>query len=419
MVNFTLALGIIFLLMPELSFLSQRSGTCYASERAVSLKVLQQRLQFCQKNGRCSDLLLNFAGLTRIDGYTLDEPNHDLIVFGIVDKTAPSLHTQDFVVALRNAWGKYARREGNTLYYTNPGCSIDPDPNTVKKLNKLADRILRGDTIEDVDRGIEKWHAICKRPQKVRVLGIPFNTHFARVMVEADYYMKNLTNGSVQLGIDGFSSMIDMTMSRIKEDVVAQRPVSVAISAMNRFEFYPGENKYYDDEETVMIKQCPVQLITEAEYLSRSGQIRGTGRVDPIAKKFADDFTAHYQEIARERPIYQELEGLFRFVALAKILKYKNVRADLDYLLNDFELESEKVKPKLPGVSHLKDFEHRIEHADGYQQIKLWLPSCGGVGIDLEVTSESFEKVEASQAAQIRDRVLEMRPEPASLFWEI
>ena len=78
---------------------------------------------------------------------------------------------------------------------------------------------------------------------------------------------------------------------------------------MNRFWFSPGENRYVDGDDTVLITECPVALKTEEELLDASGQrIQGTGQADPLAAAFAADFTARYTEIASRRNIYTKLD---------------------------------------------------------------------------------------------------------------
>ncbi len=379
---------------------------------AVSLRVLQERLGACMANGNCPNELLNLGGLTKIYGYVIDEANQDVILFGEVENQAPPLHTEDFVVALRNAWFKYSNRQGNTITFANPGCSIDPDPNVVRQLNEIANRIGANASGNGIENAIRHWHNVCERPQGVRVLGIPFQTRFAKVMIDADYYMKNLVNGSVQAGVAGFESLIDMTVTRVREDIVNKRPISVRIGALNRFEFVPGENTYLEDEGIVFIEKCPVTLVTEEEYLSTKGdQIGGTGQADPMAQQFADSFSVHYAEIAKKEPIYLELEGLFRFVALAKIMKDKNVVFSLDYFLERFPVPEKPVASTLPGISHVKDFEHRWDYQGGYQIAKLWFPSCGGVGIEINVNPENFKQ---QRMHELRQAILQARPTLAS-----
>ena len=52
-------------------------------------------------------------------------------------------------------------------------------------------------------------------------MGVPFDTHFAKVMVNADYYMKRLVNGSVDLNVAGFRSLMSMSVDAGKKALAA------------------------------------------------------------------------------------------------------------------------------------------------------------------------------------------------------
>lgn len=390
--------------------------------RAVSLKVLQNRLKACQEKGSCPDELLQLAGLKRIVGYVVDVPNHDIILLGQVDDTLPSLYLENFVIAVRNAWLKYATRKGNTIYYSNPGCSIDPSPRVREQLDVTKRDIFRSSSVDQIEKRIQRWHEVCRSPQQVRVLGIPFNTRFAWVMVKADYDMKNLVDGSDSLNIPGFISLTDMSLEIAKSDIIQGKPVSIPLSSMNRFWFYPGKNGYREDERVVTIDQCPVVLLSEEEYLTKKGGITGTGRPDPLANRFCEIFTSKYAEVAKQRPLYIELENLFRFVALAKIINFKSAHneagLDMTYLLEHFPVPQTSVSQHLPGRSNVKDFRHEQDIPGGRRTAMLWLPSCGGVGINISVSQSNFVKDTTGSLLAVKATVLKARPSPEALSWD-
>jgi len=417
-ISLIIGLAWVLLLPKGPTLQEEKDPTPLEQGRAVSLRILQRKLRDCMEKGNCPNDLLTICDLTKILGYVLDDKNQDLILFGQVDPKAPPLYTEDFVVALRNAWLKYAFSQGYTSYYSDPGCSIDPDPKVMQRLNEIGKQILRSSSPDAVEEGIKKWHIVGKSPQQVRVLSIPFNTHFAKVMVDADYYMKKLVNGSVDLGIDGFVSLTDITIERVKEDIRLNRPISIPFSTMHRFWFYPGENKYGEDEGIVIIRKCPVILLTEEEYLTQSGSISGTGQADPLAKEFTESFSRLYSEIAKRKPRYLELEGLFRFVALTKIMKFKDVRLTLDYFLGQFPVPEVKVDSTLPGITHVKNFQHRRDFPDHIEIAQFWLPSCGGVGIHIKISQANFVKDRQEKLCDLRKTILNARPSPQKLFWD-
>jgi len=317
---------------------------------------------------------------------------------------------------------KYAVLKGNTYYYSNPGCSIDPDRQVIQNLEKVGQQILGRTNSEQVERCIDEWYRICQSPQRVRVLGIPFDTRFAQAMVKADYDMKRIVDGYDSLNIPGLISLTDITIEKVKSDIIQGRQVSIPYSSMNRFWFYPGENSYKEDKGVVIIEKFGVVLRSEEEYLTKKGEIKGAGRPEPLANEFTEGFTKKYAEVAKTMPIFAELENLFRFVVLAKIMKFRSshteAKFDLTYLLNTFQVPKISVSKQLPGRSHVKRFEHRQDFTGGYQITQLWLPTCGGVDINISVSQSNFVDDTTGRLSALRATVLKARPSPDALFWD-
>lgn len=402
--------------------ISPESVIQHASEgRAVSLKVLQKMLKDCTVNSTCTNNILHLAGLTKITGYVVDDENRDLILIGNVDEKSPPLYLDDFVVALRNAWLKYAKLKGNTYYYSNPGCSIDPDPKVLSELNEVADKIFSHSRPEAVQDNLHQWNQICRQPQKVRILGIPFNTRFSKVMVEADYFMKRLVDGSVKTGVSGFKSLTDMTLDVIRDDISNNQPVSIPLSTLNRFWFYPDENSYLEDEGIVLIRKSEIKLLTEEEYQTSRGSVLGTGRPNPLAEEFARCFTAKYTDIAAKEHIYSELESLFRIVMITKMMKSGEgmlSAIDLDFLLNRYQVNYIKVNRVLPGIANVKKYTQRNETGRGYMELYFWLPSCGGVSIDISPDKFNINSHQMKKFQQLKMHVLHSRPSPNAISWK-
>lgn len=407
--------------------------------RALSLRVLQAKLKEAAPKGRATRDLMELAGITRVTGYVVDEKRRDLILLGEVEGGAPALHTEDLAVAFRSAWMKYARRQGRTIYYEDPGCSIDPNPEVIRQLSEIGQ--------DQVDEpAMDQWCAICDEPQEVRVMGVPFDSRFAKVMVDADYLMKRLVDGSVDPGIAGFQSLSGLRQAKVEERLAKGASSSGGLS-MNRFWFYPGEAKFHEEEGVVSIDACPVTLLTEEQHLTREG-VKGLKRPDPLAQQFAESFTAHYAEIAEQRPIYTELEELLRLSALAKLVKYQQERVDLDLLMNRLAPPTVKVDRTLPGISRVLTVERRRDTADGYETLTMWMPSCGGVNMGLKIGPRNFKRTTPrasggkgagglkqqkgrsgsklpkqsgprSQQPSKKSSVLKARPAPDSLSWDL
>jgi hypothetical protein len=385
--------------------------------RALSLRVLQQKLADGQN---CEDIA-KMAGLTRITGYVADRDSQDIILLGEVKPDAPPLYLVDFVVALRNVFLEYAEQKGRTMYYSPPLCSIDPDPRTIARLDTIAGRIF-GSSVRDTENAINSWHEVCRQPQDVVVMGLPFQSHFAAVMVKADYDMKRLVDGADHLDLPGFESLMDMTINAVKQDMRQGRASRIPATSLNRFWFHPGKNTYLEDQDSVIIDQCQVVLLTEEEYLSAGGAVKGKGRPNLFAKRFADSFSRRYAEISAKREIYAELENLFRFVALAKIIKHREVQeragVSLDPLLKQVVLLEVTVGRQVPGRSNVKQFSMQRSFPGGVQIASILLPSCGGVGIDIKIDNNYFMKAPGSWVSEMIKQVLSSRPSPQMFYWD-
>lgn len=371
--------------------------------KALSLKILQKKLKDCESKRTCQPRLLKLEGLNKIFGYVIDETNQDLILIGKQDTSLPPLYLEDFVIALRSVYKN-----------SDPACTIDPEPRVIEELQSIGNEILTKNSPDSIEKILKKWDRVCRKPQNVRVSGIPFDTHFAHVMVKADYDMKRLVDGSDSLSISGFISLTDMFVNEAKASILKGKHIP-PFSSMNRFWFSPGEVSYIEDAGIVFIKQCPVRLLTEEEHLKQWG----TGKRNPMAAKFAKNFTKIYDCVAKERPIYEELENLFRFVALAKAIKFRNpffqAEKNLSYLLNNFHVTEKQVSRSLEGRSNVKRFEHRRDVYGGYETAMLWLPSCGGVEIGIRVNQRNFRN--DTELSIIRDEVLRSRPSRDALAW--
>jgi len=388
--------------------------------------MFQETLRSPNASGQIPRDLLEMCGLTRIEGYTLDRANADLVIFGKVDPTAPPLYTEDFAIALRSAWLKYAQVQGRTRYYSNPGCSIDPDPAVVRRLSEIGAQIGATQSSKEIEGLLKQWCKVSKQPQAVRVKGVPRDSHFAAVMVQADYELKRLVDGSVTLETPGVTSLVDRMMAAAKEDLARGRGLRGPADSMSRFWFFPGQGRYGLDGDTVALLQCPVTLLTEEEYLSGSG-VAGKGRPEPTARRFAESFGAHYAAIAREKTIYQELEGLFRFVTMAKLMKYQQVKVDLRYFLDRLPVSPTETPRQLPGVCRVRRLTQSRETEAGMQTAYLWMPSCGGVSMDVKIKRSDFVRSKrsssrrggaASGKSTAKSPALKSRPSSKSLYWD-
>lgn len=392
--------------------------------RAISLHNLQIELKRCQSSNSYSDNILKFGYINSVLGYIIDETNKDIIIIGKVDTLLPQLYTEDFVIALRNVWLKYADLKGNTVLYSYPGCSMEPDPQMIKKFSILS-QSLGSSSLKQVEKILEEWKKFGKSPLKVNVLGIPFDTRFAKVMVSADYDMKAFVSGSDSLGFLNFKSLTEMTIDTIRNTIIQDKPITIPLSPFARFWFAAGDtNKYIENNGMIIIEQCKLQLISEELYLSSQREFLKSSNIDILSKKFAENFTNHYKEISSVRPIYTELNNLFVFSSLANIIKIKSSHSeadlDLTYFLEEFPIFITDVPRELPGVATIKKFEYRKNDQSGYQIVHFWLPTYGGVDLKFEMNPGLIHRIQDPKGSLLyhKDSIIKSRPSRDAYYWD-
>ncbi|MDZ7374311.1 MAG: DUF1598 domain-containing protein [candidate division KSB1 bacterium] len=388
-----------------------------ATGLAISLKALQEQLR-----ASAAPAAENLFGITKVIGAVADPVQHDLILLGIQDSTLPALYLDDFVVALRNARLVYAEREPGVIRYTPPSCSIDPQAETLANLEVVKRQINATMDTAEVESLLHTWNNTCSEQQSVRIWGVPRNCRFARVMVEADYFMKRVADGSASFSVQGFQSLSDMMADAATAAILSNQPVSVG--SMNRFWFAAGEVRLAAEGNITTFSKCQVRLLTEQEYLAEGGETVGTGRADPLAQKFAQRFTEKYSEIAKEAPIYAEPQALFRLFALVKALEHRNLLTgsgcDLSYLIQEYPLKEVPVPETLPGISNVKKVRIERQISGGSLLILLWLPSCGGVSMDVSIGPATFPALSPADRQMLREmgkNVQQSRPSLDAAFW--
>jgi hypothetical protein len=125
-----------------------------------------------------------------------------------------------------------------------------------------------------------------------------------------------------------------------------------------------------------------------------------------------------YGQLADAMVIYLEFENLFDLFALSKSLKHKfspkKATLDLKYFLDQYSLPRPSISENLPGKFNVKQFEHRCEN----QTATAWIPFCGGVNMNIKLSSRNFRRDTTGKLSRRKKAALKARPNPQPLFWE-
>lgn len=340
--------------------------------RKVSLNRLEAALEARLEAGEePTKAMQALAGLTSID-YVFFYPESGEIVLagpaeGFFEDAAgrvrgtqsglPTLLLEDLVTALR-AYPPQAR--GTSVI----SVSIDPTEEGLKRLNQAMAQVA------NVRRGAEARIANFLKDnlglQTVSIRGVPANTHFAQVLVEADYRMKLIGIGLERLP-NGMASFTERSLN-----------TRGSASAMERWYFEPNYDCVVVSEDGLSMKLegNGVRLIGAAEMVNAQGQRGKRARSNPASMAFCEDFTSKYDEIAQAVPVYAQLRNLIDLsIAAAHIQKQDYVTQagwDMGVLLDE---------SRLPVETHTAP--HQVETAVNavWKGTQLVTPLGGGVAI--------------------------------------
>ncbi|QFR33581.1 DUF1598 domain-containing protein [Ancylobacter sp. TS-1] len=371
---------------------------------AVSLKELSGAIAACSgrtesfARTRCARLK-RLGGMTRLDGFVADPANRDVILWGQKEKGAPPLDFDDFIIALRAAWGRYVGKPGQPGYNLAPAISIDADPAVFKRLNELST------SGSDYDA---EYMRVCASPQKVRVDGMPRHTRVAYTLVDADYRMKQVGQGTLKLPIASpFPShhelRIQLSAALGDRNAAGKQPQST------RFWFTPGQFNYQisPDGETGFLETA--QVILRDEDQRNTGQaLVASGLTNPIARAFTCAWTERMEDVYRAEPIWRDMNNIFRHFAVARILEQRRVlervRVDMRVLLDTYTPEPVKLPETLPGLGF-------VDRQSG----QIW-SICGGVSLGFDRATLGGREFVTPDAVR---RVMAQRPAVGTLDWDV
>jgi len=143
--------------------------------------------------------------------------------------------------------------------------------------------------------------------QKVSVQGVSPATHFAKVLVEADYRMKLIGIGLEPPPVK-MTTWVDLAGA-----------ASVAANALQRWYFVPDYHclRVTTDDLAIELVGRGVKLCNADEVVLPDGRRLGAGKPDKASKTFTEAFTRKYADIAARSPVYAQLRNVIDLAIVA------------------------------------------------------------------------------------------------------
>jgi len=345
----------------------------FSKLRKISLNRLEKALK--GRQGVPTDEMRNLAGLQRVKYVFYYPETNDIVLAGpaegwltdlsgrVVGITSrrPTIELQDLVVALR---AFPPDKEGASLI----GCSIDPTQEGLAAMQRFLRSVgvhaTPGQTQYIVD-GIRT--SLGK--QVVSIDGVPANTHFAQVLVEADYRMKLIGIG------------LEKPTVRLASYVDRVNPSHVTRNAMQRWYFVPDYNcvRMSEDGLAMELVGDGVKLVGEDEAVSADGVRRTASRGSRASEAFVKSFTRKYSVLAERSPVYAQLRNLIDLSVAAAYIQKEDFYGQSGWKMKFFGDENAFSVEMFKTPSHVA-----TAVTARWKGNRLMTPVGGGVSIEPE-----------------------------------
>jgi hypothetical protein len=208
--------------------------------------------------------------------------------------------------------------------------SIDPTKEGLNKMQQflagLGGRALPKDTRRIV-RGLRDSLGM----QTVTIRGISPRTHFAQVLVEADYRMKLIGIG------------LEHPPADIVSYVAKANPRDVARNALQRWYFVPNYEcvKVADDDKAMELVGTTVKLVNESELVTADGSRVSTKKTDRASEAFVKSFTKEYDKLAARVPVYGQMRNLIDMAVAAAFIQRQDYYSQAGWTADVFNDEGQ------------------------------------------------------------------------------
>ncbi|MFN0054848.1 MAG: DUF1598 domain-containing protein [Planctomycetales bacterium] len=353
--------------------------------RKVSLVKLERAIAARLKAGKSpDDCMRHLAGLQRAQYVFIYPEERDIVIAGPAEGWVedlagrsiglttgrPTLLLEDLLVALR----AYPPGSQNKPYI---GCSIDPRPEGLANLARFQKTIpasipesQRGAATSRIAGGMRDSLGMAN----IRVFGASDRTHFAQVLIEADYRMKLIGIGlePAPVKMATFISALDSPPKK---------------SALLRWWFAPNYDcvKVTEDRLAMELVGEGVQLQGEDKTYGRDGRLLAqAGPPNRASELFTTSFTKKYDNIATKLPVYAQLRNLIDLVVSAAFIRDQDFYGRAEWTPEVMADESQ-----LPVETYANPRQVQCVVNAVWKGSRLLVPASGGISLQPDVSLQN------------------------------
>ncbi len=381
--------------------------------RLVSLTRLEKEVAQRLASGKpVVDSMRNLAGLSEIQFVLLYPEQNEIVLGGPAEgwkynehgralgsnSQRPTLQLDDLVTVMRTFNG-----EANASF----GCSIDPRPENLKKVNDFVVSSQAKGPLSPA--GVRRWAnqiAGILGTQDITVMGVPTDSRVARVMVEADYRMKLIGIGQLKTN----AQIPDYFQLLAKESSLA----SGNLDALRWWMTLQCEAIVHSPEgDAFEIRGTGVKCLSENEFLTSTGARVSTGKAEAVNRKFAETFTAKYDELAKADPVFADLQGIFDLAMVAALIQNHQMDRQVNWDRGVFAADGTYQPARLEAPTQTESLvNYRVYHGTD-----VVLQVAGGVRGDVQsILNDAAIQQESPRLGAVTEK--SKAPElPANRWW--
>lgn len=292
-----------------------------SSLRLVSLKRLEEAVAARLDSGQpIPETMRRMAGLTQVRYLMVYPAENEIVIAGPAEawrydesgravgqsSGGPLLDLDDLVVVLRTF------APGGAAAF---GCSINTRDANVKEVKEFVEASNRSGPLPP-----GRLHAWIKELrqrlgfQDVVVDGVPADTHVAQVLVEADYKMKLIGVAKLDGGRE-IPSYFDLLRQ-------AGQARGAALEALRWWLTMKYDAILHSSDRLAFeFKGSSVLVQSENQFVNSQGKHLPTGVSEPVNRRFAENFTNHYTDLAKREPVFAELQNIFDLALVAAVCR--------------------------------------------------------------------------------------------------
>lgn len=283
--------------------------------RKISLKRLDAELQqIIEQEKPLPDAIRYLGGLTAISYVVVDPEANDVLLVGpaegwktdgkgnVLGKTSgrPVMQFEDLLTIYR-AWQHQDRPSVIT-------CSIDPTPEAIRKLAQVDRQfnVLTNNNIRAYAAAQEEAYGL----NTVTVQGVPTTSRFAKVLVAADYKLKQIGLGhepSHVSGLPSYTSLLSGNKQRTP-----------------RFWLAPeyGTVTHDSQKQTWKLSEVKVKTLSEDEFIEARSQSRqASGRTDKAALNWCSKMDKNYDALCKVEPVFGDLKNCMELAMAVALIQ--------------------------------------------------------------------------------------------------